>query len=109
MKESALRKLHRRVGIMLALFIVLQAATGCLISFGYLVPASGHTHSELVGQHAQERQGPSLWNTTITAIHYGAGSAGDVYRILLGIGLVVMAVSGSSIFVKIRTRVTRAQ
>jgi hypothetical protein len=39
MKEVNLRTWHRRIGIVLALFIILQAGSGFLIMLGDLIPS----------------------------------------------------------------------
>ena len=70
------------MGITLALFIVLQAGSGLLLSLSQ-VPA---------------------WHEPLGLIHYRAGVGGSVYRIFVGIGTLGMAVSGSIIFRKSRAR-----
>jgi hypothetical protein len=85
MTEADLRKWHRTGGIILALFIFLQAASGTLMALEMLLNFPGLS-------------GP------LTKLHYGGGTLGHIYRILLGVGIMGMAISGSLIFLKIRAR-----
>ena len=48
MKESDLRKWHRRMGIGLALFIIFQAGSGLLLSLGQIVTTHSHAHTESI-------------------------------------------------------------
>ena len=87
MDEAYLRKWHRRLGIFLALFILLQTASGVVLNLEDLVESPG-----ILG-----------W---ANVFHRGGGDFITVYRTLLGWGLMGMAASGSLIFYKIwqRTR-----
>ena len=87
MDEAYLRKWHRRLGIILALFILLQTASGVVLNLEDLVEIPG-----ILG-----------W---ANVFHRGGGDFITVYRTLLGLGLIGMAASGSLIFYKIwqRTR-----
>jgi hypothetical protein len=88
MDEVHLRKWHRTMGIILALFIFVQAATGALMALESTLKFSE----------------PS---DVLSLLHTGGGFFGDLYRILLGLGLMVMAASGSLIYVKIRGRMKK--
>ena len=85
MNEAYLRKLHRTMGIILALFIFLQAASGAMMALEHALNASG-----LFG--------------VLTSLHYGGGLLGHLYRLILGLGLMAMAASGALIYLKIRAR-----
>lgn len=85
MEEAYLRKWHRTIGIILALFFFIQGATGTLMALEFFLGAPGLTG-------------------TLTQLHFGGGTLGHLYRILLGLGLMGMAASGSLIFLKIRAR-----
>jgi uncharacterized iron-regulated membrane protein len=85
MDEAYLRKWHRTMGIILALFIFLQAATGTLMALEFLLKSPG-----LFG--------------VLTSLHFGGGSFGNLYRVLLGVGIMGMAASGTLIYLKIRAR-----
>ena len=104
MKKITLRTWHRRIGIILALFIILQTGSGLLISLGDLSPSQSHAHSEpavAAGGHEEEER---PWHEALEFIHHGAGSAGPLYRIIIGIGILWMAISGVLIFFQSRVR-----
>jgi uncharacterized iron-regulated membrane protein len=73
------------MGIILALFLFVQAFSGAWLALESLLgaPVSGG------------------WGTKL---HVGGGILGQVYRLLLGLGLMGMAASGSLIYLKIRAR-----
>lgn len=85
MDVAYLRKWHRTMGIILAFFIFLQAASGALMALEFYLNATG-----LFG--------------VLTSLHFGGGSWGHLYRILLGLGLMGMAISGALIYLKIQAR-----
>jgi hypothetical protein len=85
MDEAYLRKWHRTMGIILAFFIFLQAASGALMALELALNSPG-----LFG--------------VLTSLHFGGGSWGHLYRILLGLGLTGMAASGTLIYFKIQAR-----
>jgi hypothetical protein len=109
MKESFIRKWHRSLGILLALFIILQTGSGFLISLGELSVPHSHTQDDNNASSHGNNEGESLWQEALEFIHHGAGTAGSLYRILIGIGLLWMAVSGSMIFFKIKARSKKGQ
>ena len=109
MKESVLRRWHRSLGILLALFIILQTGTGFLISLGELSVPHSHAHEDTNASSHGNNEGESLWHEGLEFIHHGAGIAGSLYRIFIGIGLLLMTVSGSMIFFKIRIRSKKNQ
>jgi hypothetical protein len=85
MDEAHLRMWHRTIGICLALFIFLQAASGAMMALEFALDSTG-----LFG--------------ILTSLHFGGGSWGHLYRILLGLGLMGMAASGALIYFKIQAR-----
>ena len=85
MQEVALRQWHRTMGIILALFIVLQAASGAMMALEHFLNLHG-----LFGP--------------LTKLHFGGGALGHIYRIILGLGVMGMATSGTIIYLKIRAR-----
>ena len=106
MKESDLRKWHRRMGIGLALFIVFQAGSGLLLSLGQIETTHSHADTELIAHkdtHAHDEE-ESVRHGLIGLVHHGYGSAGAVYRVLVGIMTIGMAASGTVIYFKIRAR-----
>jgi len=88
MGEAYLRKWHRTMGIILALFLFLQAASGALMALEFALGTPG-----LFGG--------------LTSLHFGGGFWGQIYRILLGLGLMGMAASGALIYLKIRARTAK--
>jgi hypothetical protein len=89
MNEAYLRTWHRRMGIILAFFIFLQASSGLMLNLEDLFEITAMTR----------------WSKVL---HLGGGDIGTIYRTLLGLGLLGMAFSGSLIFYKIWQR-TRKQ
>ncbi len=85
MQEVELRHWHRTMGIILSLFILFQAGSGVMMALEFFLNLHG-----LFGP--------------LTKLHFGGGTVGHIYRILLGLGVMGMATSGTLIFLKIRTR-----
>jgi hypothetical protein len=104
MKEVNLRAWHRRIGIILALFIILQAGSGFLITLGDLIPSTSPDTEHAVAVTTVDEEEEHFWDEALEFIHFGAGAAGALYRILLGAGVLWMAVSGGLIFFRIRAR-----
>ena len=88
LKEKQLRQGHHYAGIPLAIFIILQSATGVVLSM-----------EDLFGGY---------WEGIIRDIHYRFGYIGSIYRIVLGMGILWMAISGIMIFIRIRARTKAA-
>jgi hypothetical protein len=84
MTEKKLRQAHRNAGIPLALFVLLQTASGIVLSI-----------EDLFGTY---------FDTILRDIHTRFGYAGSVYRIALGVCLLWMVFSGLMINHKIRAR-----
>jgi hypothetical protein len=89
MKEISVRKYHRIAGIILAIFILLQVLSGVVL-----------TVENILG---------IFWGGVIHDIHYRYGLVGNVYRIILGIGLVWLLVTGLFIAIKIQARTKKPQ
>ena len=116
MKEANLRKWHRGLGIILAFFVILQAGSGLLITIADIEMPHSHSSDEMAalgtshgeggeGNHDEEH---SAFMKFLSFIHRGAGSIGVIYRILLGIGLLFMAVTGAFIYFQIKARTRRS-
>jgi hypothetical protein len=86
-KEVDLRKWHRRIGIMLALFVILQAGSGLLVGLGDLSSSQTHAHSEPTVSSGGHEEAESPWHEALEFIHHGVGSAGTRYRIIVVIGI----------------------
>jgi len=85
MNEKTLRIVHRKSGLVLAVFIVVQALTGIALSVEGLLGA--------------------YWGGMIKDLHFRMGLIGGLYRIALGAGLVWMVLSGMMIYARIRARI----
>ena len=86
MDEAYLRRRHRTLGIVLAPFFFLQAMSGAMLALEFALKSPG-----LFG--------------ALTGLHFGGGFWGQIYRIILGLGLMGMAASGTLIYLKIRGRI----
>ena len=105
MKEKDLRSLHGRIGIFLAFFIMLQAASGLFITMGEIEAPHSHAGKTPVAADAPvDTRQPPAFQAALAAIHHGGGTTGVLYRIFLSMGLLWMAVSGGLIYFKIRAR-----
>ncbi len=102
MKKIRLNILHRYVGICIAPFIVLQALSGLLLNFGMFRKGSAAT----VGQHGPAAS--SIWDLLLIKVHFGSGLLNDAYHLLLGAGIIWMAVTGWILYLRIR-RMLRKQ
>jgi hypothetical protein len=107
MKEADLRKWHRRFGAALALFLVIQAGTGLLISFGEWSPSHSHANSKThkIADHHEEEE--AVEHGFLGRVHHGGGALGFIYRFFVGMGIIGMSVSGTIIFMKSRARIRK--
>lgn len=78
MKEKDLRKYHRTLGVILAVFVLVQAGTGLYLTFEY--------------------------HGFLSTLHFGGGAIGMVYRSLLAFGMIGLVITGLSIYLKRRAR-----
>lgn len=92
MKEASLRKFHRSLGVIIALFLAVQVITGmvfALSKFGspplFRVP---------------------MW---VYSLHLGGGEAGNLYRVILGLTILIQGGSGLVIFIRSRARMIKAK
>jgi hypothetical protein len=104
MKEFTLRNWHRRIGIILVLFIILQAGSGLIITISEIATPHEHDNSATSHSHQQQDEDESSFHETLEFLHHGGGIIGISYRILVGTGILWMAFTGLIIYVKIRTR-----
>jgi hypothetical protein len=96
LKKIRLNGLHRYVGIVLAPFLVIQTLSGLLLDFGPFRRGRGFLAGE---------QSP-VWNGDLSRfmakIHFGPGLLSDAYHLLLGAAIFWMAVTGWTLFLRIR-------
>jgi len=96
MKGIYLNKLHRNVGICIAPFIVIQTVSGLLLDFGLFRRGSFGPGVE-EASHAR-----NVAETLLVKIHFGPGLLNDCYHLLLGLGVLWMAVTGWMLYLRIR-------
>ena len=105
MKEKDIRTLHRNLGIIVALFVIIQAGSGLLITLDEIKSPHGHAAAgSLQERDTGYNQNALTLQSSLAAIHHGGGLIGTWYRIVLSIGLIAMALSGGLIYLKIYQR-----
>jgi uncharacterized iron-regulated membrane protein len=92
MKGPYLNKLHRYVGIVVAPFLVIQTLSGLLLDFGLFRRGAPGGPAPVRG----------AWDPLLTRVHFGPGPINDAYHLLLGAGIVWMAVSGWLLYLRLR-------
>ena len=98
MKAQFFHKLHRYVGIAIAPYLVIQTVSGLLLGFGFFRrPGAAMSERGMLIL-------PGSWDDVLVKIHFEAGWAGDAYHLLLGAGIVWMALSGWVIYLQGRRR-----
>lgn len=88
MKEVGVRKFHRLLGIIVVWFLMGQVLTGSGLAALELVPGGGSSQLDSI----------------MSFLHFGWPPLGGIYRVLLGLGTLVQAISGIIIFFLIRAR-----
>ena len=96
MKAIYLNKLHRYVGICIAPFIVIQTFSGLLLDFGLFRRSRSGPGVE-DASHAR-----NVADSLLVKIHFGPGLLNDCYHLLLGLGVLWMAVTGWMLYLRIR-------
>jgi hypothetical protein len=87
MNERSARNFHSKLGITIALFLLIQVSAGLLLSLGSLLSAT-----------------EAKWLQILGTIHAGWDPAGSVYRVFLGLAAVVQIILGILIFRFSRSR-----
>ncbi len=87
MKNMTLRRWHRRIGLALAPFLLLQAFSGLILTYGVFMR---------VGSVLEDEAPPlrSAWNLLMAKTHFGPGLIGWIYHSVIGIGLLWLIGSG---------------
>lgn len=91
MKEILLHKLHRYVGIAVAPFLVIQTVSGLLLGFGFF---------RRPGAVMGGRVLPGSLDELLMKIHFEPGWLGDAYHLVLGAGIIWIALSGWVIYLR---------
>lgn len=119
MKEGDLRKYHRYLGITLALFLLLQGGSGILLSLEELFESGDTGTRELheIRGYQDNHSGTEVENNPEEPgqdkhglpgrIHHEEGAVWNLYRILIGSGLLVMIFTGTAIFIKVESRLKK--
>jgi len=84
MKENNLRTIHRRVGIMASILVLIQAGSGLVLTIDRLTGLAGTGISDF--------------------LHTEGAVTGDILRALAGTGMLFMTVTGIWITLKILHR-----
>ncbi|HEY6837820.1 MAG TPA: hypothetical protein VI389_03675 [Geobacteraceae bacterium] len=92
MKGPLLNKLHRYAGIMAAPFMIIQTASGLLLSFG--------PFRRTLLSPSDSLAPPGPLDRFLTATHFGPGLINDAYHVLLGASFVWMALSGWLLYLR---------
>jgi uncharacterized iron-regulated membrane protein len=110
MKEVALRKWHRRLGIVVAPLLVLQAISGMILSIDWLLGIHQRIGEAIPDDIPQSGipQLALLWNRVFVTIHYGFDVGGSLYHVALGIATIAIIASGFMIYLRIWDRPLKA-
>ena len=105
MKEQDIRKYHRRIGILLSIFILVQVGSGVFISLSSLIEkeAIAHTDKPTTAETSNDVMlvdNPSHEKSLMAIINHSDGTMQNVLRIIVGLGIVGMVMSGATIFFK---------
>ena len=92
MKEVAVRKFHRLLGMMVVWFLAGQTLTGLVLAALGLAPGSG----------------PSQLDSILSTLHFSWNPLGGIYRVLLSLAILAQGISGIIIFLLIRARTRKA-
>ena len=103
MKEITLRKYHRTIGVILAFFIFLQIGSGVLLILDNM--AGRLFVKSQVSPSSGDKEEDSVFVEILDFIHFkGGGMAGGIYRVVIGLAMVGLVISGSMIFFMIQAR-----
>jgi hypothetical protein len=107
MKGAVIRKWHRRMGIWLVLLILLQATTGLILTLEERSETDNHAYAKAVSSNIEQSHHddedtkvPEEEHGLVGMIHHSGGLVGLTYRLVIGIGMIGMAVSGIVIFLQ---------
>lgn len=94
MNWISINKAHRYVGIVVAPFLAIQTISGLLLGIGLF---------RRPGSTLTERGLPLVfegWEGLFAKTHFGPGATDDIYHLLLGAGIIWMAVSGWVLYLR---------
>ena len=108
MKENVIRKYHGLTGILLSIFIIIQVGSGTIIALNTIIVPGLHEHGECfnVDGHGISGGENSLTGRTglTEIIHHHGVTIIQILRIVLGIGIFMMVISGSTIYLMAHIR-----
>jgi len=93
MRIPPLNSLHRHVGIVIAPFLIIQTLSGLFLDFGLFRRNAGTGGAG---------GAPTPLDALLVKLHFGPGLLNDAYHLLLGAGIVWMAVSGWLLYLRLR-------
>ncbi len=102
MQEIRLRKIHRYLGLIAAPLVVAQASSGLMLSLDVLSRWQHRVRILL-----EDVDLPALarfWDTVLYQIHFGSGKLGLLHNVVVGASLLLLAVTGIFIFVRVFAR-----
>ncbi len=102
MQEIKLRKIHRYLGLIAAPLVVAQASSGLMLSLDVLSRWQHRVRILL-----EDVDLPALarfWDTVLYQIHFGSGKLGLLHNVAVGSSLLLLAVTGIFIFVRVFAR-----
>ncbi|MDO3377212.1 hypothetical protein [Geoalkalibacter halelectricus] len=88
MDQRQLRRWHYRVGLLLAPFLLLQAFSGLVLTYGVFSPVD-----TALAEEAPEVV-RTAWNLLMLRLHYGPGLIGWIYHSVIGLGMIWLVLSG---------------
>lgn len=118
MSEPSLRKVHRKLGITLLLFLILQTVSGLYLTVQAL-DWDEHYHDTLGGSplpsHSHQERGDRMMHRSsmsftqagadlMVQIHHGGGLIGAFYRIALAALVTAQVATGLLIYWNVRKR-----
>jgi hypothetical protein len=117
MKEKDLRRYHRITGVVLAVFVIVQAGTGLVFTIGEMGGSSGkHGHSTanisifpISKAQAAASSEPEVTQANeseniLGILHYGGGIIGNIYRLVLAVTIIGQVSGGLLIYMRIKAR-----
>jgi len=108
MTEKNVRKYHGTIGVILSLFILVQVGSGTLIALNEVLGRGHHVHAGSsqhdtnykVDDHNEQNDEDGLNQI----VHHYGGRLVQALRVLLGLGVLFMVISGIVIYVLVHNR-----
>jgi hypothetical protein len=106
MKQRTLRTWHRKIGMIIALFVFLQSGSGLLITLFEFSPHDSQAHEDILDEKQDssihEHKGEFFFERGLAFMHHGDPAFLGLYRIFLGAAIIVQTVLGAAIFLKMK-------